>query len=329
MQDITIARDRRSGVSVIIPVYNSEQTLFGLASRLASVLSVCADQFEVIFINDGSRDHSWEVINHLADTYAWVYGLNLARNYGQHNALLCGIRAAQHAFIVTLDDDLQNPPEEIPKLLAALDQGYDMVYGTPQMIQHDLWRKLASRVTRLALKKAMGIQIASSVSPFRAFRTSARESFANYQNSYVSVDVLLSWGTACFTAIPVRHEARQVGVSNYTFSKLVVHALNMLTGFSVWPLRLASLIGFFFTFFGVGVLVYVVGRYLIQGDRVAGFPFLASVIAIFSGAQLFSLGIIGEYLARMHSKTMERPSYVIRDSRRGSSPKANGERKGA
>jgi len=234
------------------------------------------------------------------------------RNYGQHNALLAGIREAQYPVIITMDDDLQNPPEEIPLLLAKLHEGYDVVYGTPAREQHGLSRDLASRVTKLALQSAMGAETARKVSAFRVFRTRVREAFANYQGPFVSIDVLLTWGTTRFAAVSVRHDPRRIGKSNYTFRKLVTHALNMMTGFSVLPLQLASLMGFGFALFGLLMLVYVLGRYLIQGGSVPGFPFLASTIAIFSGVQLLALGIIGEYLARMHFRMMERPTYVIR-----------------
>jgi hypothetical protein len=126
--------------------------------------------------------------------------------------------------------------------------------------------------------------------------------------------VLLTWGTTRFTSVPVKHNPRQTGISNYTFKMLLIHAINMVTGFTVLPLQLASLLGFGFAVFGILVLFYVIGRYLIQGDSVPGFPFLASIVAIFSGVQLFSLGIIGEYLARMHFRIMEKPSYVIRET---------------
>jgi undecaprenyl-phosphate 4-deoxy-4-formamido-L-arabinose transferase len=235
------------------------------------------------------------------------------RNYGQHNALLCGIRAAKYDIIVTMDDDLQNPPEEIPRLLEPLSDGYDVVYGRPLHAQHGLFRDLASQVTKLALQGAMGVQTARNVSAFRAFRTHVRDAFASYQSPFVSVDVLLTWGTARFVAVPVRHDARPVGVSNYTFRRLAIHALNMMTGFTTLPLQLASLMGFAFTLFGLAVLAYVLGRYVVQGATVPGFAFLASIIAVFSGAQLFALGIIGEYLARIHLRTMDRPAYTVRE----------------
>jgi len=204
------------------------------------------------------------------------------------------------------------PPEEIPKLLDKLAEGYDVVYGRPEKEQHGFWRDIASRVTKLALQTVMGAEIARNVSAFRAFRAEVCDGFADYRSPFVSIDVLLTWGATRFTSVPVRHDPRQGGVSNYTFSKLLVHALNMVTGFSIFPLQVASFVGFALTLFGFGLLVYVVGRYLIQGSSVPGFTFLASIICLFSGAQLFALGILGEYLARMHFRTMDRPPYVVR-----------------
>lgn len=305
-------------ISVVVPIYNSESSLQELTMRLELVLkSVSDDSFEVILVDDCSRDRSWAVVNELAQSKNWVQGIQLMRNYGQHNALLAGIRAAKHDVIVTLDDDLQNPPEEIPQLVNKLNEGYDVVYGTPEKGQHGLWRNLLSRVTKLALQGSMGIQNARDVSPFRVFRTHLRDAFSTYRSPYVAIDVLLTWGTTRFAAVTVKHDSRRSGVSNYTFRKLVVYALNLMTGFSTWPLKFASMVGFAFTLFGIGVLLYVLALYMIQGSPVQGFPFLASIIAIFAGAQLFALGIIGEYLARMHFRMMERPTYAIRLQTRG------------
>jgi undecaprenyl-phosphate 4-deoxy-4-formamido-L-arabinose transferase len=304
----------RPGISVVIPAYNSALSLPELLQRLTLILQSLGTPSEVIVVNDGSRDNTWEVVQTLAARYPSVRAMNLMRNYGQHNALLCGIRSAQYATTVTIDDDLQHPPEEIPKLLARLSQDADVVYGTPETEQHGVWRDLASEVTKLAFKATMGVQVARDVGAFRAFRTQVRDAFANFHSPFISIDVLLSWGTNRFAAVRVRHDPRRLGASNYTFRKLISHALNMMTGFSTWPLRLASLVGFGFTLFGFGVLAYVLGRLFLQGAAVPGFAFLASVIAIFSGAQLFSLGIIGEYLARMYARTMDRPAYVVRST---------------
>ena len=301
-------------ISAVIPVYNSERSLPELVPRLHAVLSAITPDYEVILVNDNSRDGSWGVIEDLAvDPH--VKGINLSRNYGQHSALLCGTRAAVFDVVVTLDDDLQHPPEEIPRLLAALDGGLDVVYGVPSRMQHGFLRNFASRVTKFTLRSSMGVATAPDVSAFRAFRRWLAGGFADFRGAYVSLDVLLTWSSTRFGSVTVEHQERQYGESNYTFPKLVVHALNMTTGFSVVPLRLTSLIGFTFTIFGGVVLVYVLGRFMLSGfQSIPGFPFLASIIAIFSGAQLFALGIIGEYLGRVHTRSLERPTYVIRNT---------------
>lgn len=300
-------------LSIVVPVYNSEKSLPLLIERLSGVLPDLAAHYEVILVNDGSRDQSWAVISDLSQRYPFVRAINMMRNYGQHNALLCGIRQAYGDVILTMDDDLQHPPEEIHKLLTKLDEGYDVVYGTPQHEKHGLLRDFASQFTKLALQSAMGAATARQVSAFRAFRTIVRQSFETYHAPFVSIDVLLTWGTTRFTAIPVREDQRTIGVSNYTFRKLVTHALNMTTGFSVVPLQLASLMGIGLACFSVVVLIYVLVRYMIQGTPVPGFPFLASIIGLFSGAQLLALGIMGEYLARMHARLQDRPTYVVRE----------------
>lgn len=302
------------GISILIPVFNSEGSLAELLQRLSTVLNSLNMRFEVIMVDDGSRDRSWQVVQELVKEYPFLRAYRLMRNYGQHNALLCALRAARYDKAITMDDDLQNPPEEIPKLLAALNDECDVVYGTPEREQHGFWRDMASRFTKLALQNAMGAEIARRVSAFRVFRTTLREAMENVSGPFVCLDVLLTWGTTRFSAVTVRHETRKVGRSNYTFGKLVVHALNMMTGFSVLPLQFASWVGFVFVLFGFGVLAFVVGRYLAHGAAVPGFAFLASIIALFSGVQLFALGIIGEYLARLYFRSMDRPSYTIRES---------------
>ena len=301
-------------LSVVIPVYNSDQTLSELTKCLDPVLLSLTSCYELILVNDGSRDRSWEVICDLARSYPWVRGINLMRNYGQHNALLCGIRAANYEIIVTMDDDLQNPPQEILKLISKLSDGFDVVYGCPEKEQHGIFRDAASRITKIVLQDAMGIETARYVNAFRAFRSEVRQAFKDYQSPYVSIDVLLSWGTMRFAAVPVIHRPRIHGTSGYTFRKLITHAVNMMTGFSTLPLQIASLVGFAFTLFGGGILTYVMLRYFYEGSSVAGFPFLASIIAIFSGSQMFAIGVIGEYLARMHVRSMGRPYCSIRET---------------
>lgn len=305
-------RTSTPGVSVVIPVYRSEKILPELVRRLCNVLAGIAPKREIILVNDCSPDGSWETILQLAALHPEIKPISLMRNYGQHNALLCGIRAASCDVIVTMDDDLQHPPEEIPKLLAELAKGADVVYGVPEHQQHGLGRDFASWITKLALQSVMGAEIARKISAYRAFRKEVAQAFVHYTGAFVSIDVLLTWGTKRFSLAAVRHQPRKIGESGYTFRRLVTHAMNMVTGFSTVPLQLASVVGFLFTLFGIAILAYVIGRYLLFGGSVPGFPFLASIIALFSGAQLFALGIMGEYLARMHFRMMERPSYVVR-----------------
>jgi undecaprenyl-phosphate 4-deoxy-4-formamido-L-arabinose transferase len=303
------------GLSVIVPVYNSERSLDELVERLTSVLRPDVP-FEIVFVDDGSRDTSWATIERLAVAHDEVVGISLMRNYGQHSALLAGIRSARHEVIVTMDDDLQHRPEDVPSLLASLDSGTDLVYGRSREEEHGLWRNLSSRVIKASMAATVGNEMARQASAFRCFRTILRESFAANSDPYVSIDVLLSWSTTRIATTLVDMDQRKYGASNYTFRKLTRHAINMLTGYSTLPLRLVALVGFTFSLFGFGVLVYVVVTYIVNGGSLPGFPFLASIISIFSGAQLFGLGVLGEYLGRMHFRSMQQPAYSIRQHSR-------------
>lgn len=303
--------DARRTLSFVIPVYRSTESLLELHRRIRAVFADSGHEFEIIFVDDGGIEESWLIIQQLAAMDPQVRGFRMSRNFGQHNALLCGIRQASGDIIVTLDDDLQHPPEVIPQLLQKLAEGHDVVYGSPEKEQHGILRDLASLITKIALEGSMGAANARQVSALRVFVTRLREAFSDYRSPTVNIDVLLTWATTRFAAVRVAHAARKFGASGYTPRKLVRHALNMMTGFSTRPLHLASLMGFFFAFFGLAILIYVVLQWIVHGSAVPGFAFLASIIAIFSGAQLIAIGIIGEYLARMHLRTMERPPYLV------------------
>ena len=308
-----VTHPMKKGLSVLIPIYNSEKIIPALLGRLQNSLDELAVDYEVILVVDGSPDKSWEKIIEVKEEYAWLRGIHLMRNYGQHNALLQGIRAATFDKIITMDDDLQHPPEEMHKLLAELEKGYDVVYGFPTQESHMPWRNFSSRLTKQLLKVALGVAGIEKSSAFRAFRTILRKGFVDYSSSFVSVDVLLSWGTTRFSYISVEHAPRAEGRSNYTFRKLITHTFNLMTGFSTLPLQLASWLGFGLTLFGLGVFIYVIVRYFLYGSPVPGFPFLSSIISIFSGAQLFAIGIFGEYLSRMYFRLMGKPQSLIRE----------------
>ena len=302
-------------VSVVIPVFRSEESIALVVRQLAEALPQMTNCYEVILVEDNGDDGSWLVIESLAEEFEWVRGFRLMRNYGQHSALLCGIRAANFETIVTMDDDLQHPVDKVPSLIELLSEGYDVAYGTPRRQRHSLLRNLASILTKWVLQGAMGAETARSISAFRAFRTSLRDSFANYDGPLVNIDVLLTWGTTRFIAIPTPHAPRTLGKSNYSFSKLITHTFNLVTGFSTLPLRFASAIGLLLTLFGLIILTYILlSQILAFQFEVPGFTFIVSLISIFAGAQMFTLGIIGEYLARMHLRIMDKPAYIVRQS---------------
>ena len=308
-----IETDGRPDASVVIPVYNGEETIIPLTERLLKVLPELFDAYEIILVDDCSPDGSWQVLIDLQNKYPqFVRSIHLARNFGQHNATLCGIRAARYEICITMDDDLQHPPEQLPLLIEEYEKGYDVVYAVPKKLPHSWWRNLGSKMTKIVLGKIMGIPI-REIGAFRVFRTSLRNAFADYRSPEVYIDPLLSWGTKNFSHVYVEEDKREIGESNYSFAKLVKASLLILTGYSTAPLRFASMLGFLFMLFGFIVLIYVLVVTISLGST-PGFPFLASIISIFAGVQLFTLGIIGEYLARVYDRASDRPPYVIRDT---------------
>ena len=297
-------------LSIVVPVYKGETLIEPLVEQISNTLPAFTEQYEIILVNDGSPDNSWHVIQHLVHQYPCVRGICMMRNYGQHNATLCGVRAARYEVTVTMDQDLQHPPEEIPNLLTKLEEGYDVVYGSPRKLPQGFWRNVMTAGIKWTLARVIGLPAVRNVSAFRAFRTQLRDAFANFQSPSLILDVLLSWGTTRFASVEVNigHAQR----TNYNFKMLVRAAMLILIGYSTLPLRFASWVGFVMTLFGVGVFVYVLVVYFTAGS-LPGFPFLASIIALFSGAQLFALGIFGEYLARMFDRSMDRPTYVVHE----------------
>jgi undecaprenyl-phosphate 4-deoxy-4-formamido-L-arabinose transferase len=266
---------------------------------------------EFILVDDGSPGESWAVVRELSQRFP-VTGIRLGRNAGQQAALLAGVRSARFETTVTLDDDLQNPPEEIPRLVRALEeQNVDLVYGYRKTQATAWWRRAGSRILRIVVSTlARDLQL-RHVSPFRAFRTRLRDAATAVTGPRLVLDGMLQWGTDRVGYVEAEHHARMQGRSGYGPRQQLTLALDVVTGYSTRPLRATSWLGFLSAVFGVGVLAYVIGQYILLGTSVAGFPFLASIIALFSGAQLLSLGIIGEYLARMHVRMLGQPTYVI------------------
>jgi undecaprenyl-phosphate 4-deoxy-4-formamido-L-arabinose transferase len=298
-------------VSVVIPCYRSAGTLPELFDRLDAVMRAGQTEYELILVVDGSPDDTWAVADTLARTHDPVRAILLARNYGQHNALLAGIREARHDVIVTMDDDLQHRPEEVPALLGALRDGVDVVYGNSREEEHSLFRNLASRAVKAGMAR-QGVSGARIISAFRAFRSYLRPAFDRVEGPDTSIDVCLSWASTRMVSVKVRMDKRAHGRSGYTFRKLVRHAINTMLGYSTRPLRLVTYLGLLVGIAGLVLFVRILQLYFLGQTTVAGFTTIAGLVAIFSSAQMIAIGVLGEYVGRIHLSGIGRPTYVIR-----------------
>ena len=303
-------------VSVVVPCYRSAATLPALSARLHDALPGAVGDFEIVLVVDGGDPATWTAAAALDRDSPHVRALRLSRNFGQHNALVAGVRAARHDVIVTMDDDLQHRPEEIPTLLAALTDDVDLVYGVAAREEHGAARSLASRLAKAALERLMGVTGARQLSAFRAFRTFLRNGFTQLNGPHACLDVALSWGTTNIAAVSVRMDERRHGRSNYTVRMLVRHTLNMVFGYSTAPLRLVTYLGSLVGFLGLALLTRTLYLYFSGGTTVAGFTTVASMVALFSAAQMIAIGVLGEYLGRIHANGLGLPTYVIRPGTR-------------
>lgn len=285
-------------MSVVVPVYNSASTLPTLVERIECVLTIVSPSFEIVLVDDASHDASWAVVRELAGTNPRVRGIHLARNSGQHNAVLAGLRAARGDVIVTLDDDLQHPPEEIPSLLGGLADGVDLVYGTPRRETHGWYRDAGSRIAKHGLR-LLGWADATEVSDFRALRREVSDALAEVHGPGVSLDGALTWVTANVRHVPVEHQPREEGRSNYRLGSLVDYATAMATAHGAAPLRMVA-------FAGAGMAS--AGALRRARGRASG------TALVLGGVQLVATGIVGEYVGRILPRVSGRPTYVIRDA---------------
>lgn len=297
---------------MVIPVFRSSQSISDVVHQTVEQMETLGVQYEVILVDDGSEDDTWNVVEAVVKKLPRVRGLRFGRNFGQHSALLAGIREARYSITVTLDDDLQNPPSQIPLLLEPLTKGHaDVVYGVPRASAQTAWRRFLGKSIRGFLGRSLGINEALDLSSFRAFRTDLRNGFKGNLGRGISIDALLAWSTDSFRAVTVEHKDRENGSSNYSLRKLLLFAIDTVTGYSAMPLRFASVLGFSTSLLGIVLLAVFVLLPVIQGISIQGFPFLASTIILFSGIQLLTLGVISEYLSRMHFRVMNKPEYFI------------------
>jgi len=296
--------------SVIVPVYNGSRTLEELIRRMRRVFSELDKTYEIILIDDNSRDNSWELLKRLKREDPGIRIIRLRRNFGQHNAIMCALHFIRGDYVITIDDDLQIPPEEIPGLIAAAADGYDVVYGIYDRKKHNLVKNIGSFLLGCYYRRIFGMT--NQVSAFRLIRREIAREIINYDKTFPYIDGLISWNTGNIGEVPVKHYARGAGTSGYSLGKMVKLAFDMVTNFSAFPIRVASLLGVAFSLVGFLLAIYFFLRFGL-GMPVTGYASLLVAVTIFSGVQLLTIGVIGEYIARVHMNINRKPQYVIKE----------------
>lgn len=299
-------------ISVVVPVYDSAETLVELSNRLIDVLDSTGKSFEIIFVDDGSRDESWKILQNLQVAHSrFVVIVQLMRNYGQHNALMCGFRKSSGNYVITIDDDLQNPPEETIKLIAAIECGdFDLVYGDYEDKKHRWWRNIGTNLVTYIYR----IVFKSDTRPtsFRIIKREFLSSIFSYNLNSTYVDGLLAWNTEKIGSVRVDHCPRKTGSSGYSLRRLIGLALNLVTNFSILPLQIVSFLGICASTLGLFGGAYYLFLYFSSNIDVPGYASIIIAILTIGGIQLISLGIIGEYLGRLHLNVNQKPQYVVR-----------------
>jgi len=302
-------------ISVVVPVYNSSSCLPELAARVEKVLQ---NNYELILVNDCSQDKSWQVIQDLANRYPAITGIHLRKNYGQDNAIMAGLRQSSGIYAVIMDDDLQHAPEDIPRLIEKCRQGCDVCYADFALKRQRYWKNLGSwingKVAEVSSKKSRDLYL----SPFKAVRAEVVEEICAYDGPFPYVDGLIMAATSNFVQITVSHHKRFAGKSNYSLRRSLSVWAKHVTGFSILPLRVASLVGLVSALAGMCLALYYVSYYF-KHDALPGWTTLVCLQLIFCGLILMSLGVIGEYIGRIYLKVNKRPQYVIETIIRGGS----------
>jgi len=304
-------------LSIVIPVYGSELVLVELVAQIKSViesLSNVQNNYEIIFVCDNSPDNSWNVIQNLAKNMQQVRGILLRMNAGQHNALMAGFNHAIGEIIVTMDDDLQHSPSDIPKLLSEIECGHDVAYARFKKRKHAPWKIAGSRLNDLVAGYLMQKPSGLYLSPFRAFRAAIRNEILHYQGPYVYVDGLILNATRNIAIVDVDHHDRYAGDSGYSLRKSISLWLKMATSFSIVPLRITSLLGIIISSLGFLLAILLVIQRFTLNAMPIGWSSLIVTILIIGGFQLLALGMLGEYLGRVLLTINCRPQFVVAET---------------
>jgi undecaprenyl-phosphate 4-deoxy-4-formamido-L-arabinose transferase len=299
-------------LSIVVPVYQSAQMISGLVERIQKVIGELKCSAEVILVEDGSSDHSWKIVTELQRRFPRVVRpIQLMRNFGQHNALMCGLHHIRGRVVVTIDDDGQNPPEEIPKMLQRLEDGnFDVVYGVPREKRHAWGRNLGSNLVNMFFQIVFQTNV--TVTSFRAVRRNVVDAIRSYDLNFTYIDGLLAWNTRRIGSVTVYHQPRSTGRSGYTLARLITLALNLFTNFSLVPLQIATVIGFIAALGGLGTGAFYLVQAMVNQIAVPGYASIIVAVLTLGGLHLLALGIIGEYIGRLHLNVNRKPQYTIR-----------------
>jgi len=310
-RDNSMAQARAREISVVVPVFNEESNLRELHRRLSAVLSALARDYEIILVDDGSSDKSFEIMSGLSQADEHVVAVRFSRNFGQHPAIAAGLSQATGEVVVIMDADLQNPPEEIPKLLAGINQGYDLAFGIRRRRKDNLLRRAGSLVAESILKKLFGA--GGNISAFMAIRQQFVAAFNACPERNKFFTGLFTWLGARSIGVEVEHSPRRMGATHYSMRKLLQLLIAMTVSFSEYPLRLAARIGFLVSIAGIILAARVMVQKLFLEVTVPGYASIFAAVVFFGGVQLLFLGVIGEYLARVHIESRRRPDFLIRE----------------
>jgi len=306
--------NRKAEVSVVIPVFNEEKNLRNLYERLTHVLHKLRRPYEIIFVDDGSTDNTFDRLIALHKEDNRVKIIRFTRNFGQHAAITAGFDFCKGEAVVLMDADLQHPPEEIPKLYAKFQEGRDVVYAIRRNRQDSFFRTMSSKVILFVMKKLMGPHIPMNIGSFKVISRRVIEALKQCPEKSRFLDGLIAWLGFSHVGVEVKHSERAAGQTKYNFSKLLFLSLNLITGFSALPLQIASLCGILFAILGLLFGGYIFFRKIFGGISVPGYASLFVSILFFAGLQMLFLGIMGEYLARAYREIQGRPLYVIRET---------------
>lgn len=301
-------------LSIVVPVFNEAACLDELISRTLSACRETGNPFEIILVDDGSRDGSDDIIAGAADKNKEIIGVFLNRNYGQHAAVFAGLVQSAGEFIITLDADLQNPPDEIPKLVREIEKGFDVV-GTVRIDRSDtLFRRLASALVNKAVRQATGVMMHDYGCMLRAYRRPIVDAMLQCRENSTFIPILANSFARDTTEIPVRHEPRLLGTSKYSLFKLISLQFDLLTSMSTFPLRLLSMVGTLIAAGGIGFGIFLMLMRLLYGATWAaeGVFTLFAILFVFVGAQFVAMGLLGEYIGRIYTDVRGRPRYFIR-----------------